>query len=432
MIIKILDKLKKTNYKEIVNILTIFYFLLIFFFWGIDSKYLEVKILTPVIFLTYIFLKNDLKDISKTKIYLFLVILSIHQILIFFIYKNFFSYVNIIYFIYICITILTAIFTFYLLKKNFFEILITFLFLFNIFFIIALINYSLLFSISIDCFGGIISEMQFIFKESSHFALVSAPTILSGLQFYFKKEEKKLSRIFFRVNYIIFILFSFFNISNIFLILIICFGTLLLIKEKNYKKKTFLCILVILSIFFLINKSQCKNRLVLQIKKDLFETSIFEPIFGQAEKVKKNDSRTINYSNENLSYEVFITSLKIAGLSIQENPFGVGINNYEFFFNEKIFNIKNISEQVKFLNRKDASNNFAKIIVEFGILGIILYFWISKLIVKIDVNNPLEIFLIICISAQSIRGVGYFIGSFMFMVSALYILKINENKKNIS
>ena len=87
---------------------------------------------------------------------------------------------------------------------------------------------------------------------------------------------------------------------------------------------------------------------------------------------------------------------------------------------------------MKLLNRKDASNNFAKVIVEFGILGIILYFWIFKLIIKIDVNNPLEIFLIICISAQSIRGVGYFIGSFMFIVSTLYILKINENKKNIS
>ena len=40
----------------------------------------------------------------------------------------------------------------------------------------------------------------------------------------------------------------------------------------------------------------------------------------------------INYSNENLSYKVYITSLKIAGLSIKENFFGVGINNYEFFF----------------------------------------------------------------------------------------------------
>ena len=84
MIIKILDKFKKGNHKEIVNILTTFYFLLIFFFWGIYSKYFEVKILTPVIFLFFIFLKNNSKNISKTKIYLFLVILSIHQILIFF------------------------------------------------------------------------------------------------------------------------------------------------------------------------------------------------------------------------------------------------------------------------------------------------------------------------------------------------------------
>ena len=432
MIIKILDKFKNGNHKEIVNILITFYFLLTFFFWGIDSKYFEVKILTPAIFLFFIYLKNDFKDISKTKIYLFLVILSIHQILIFFFYKNFFSYINIIYFIYLCITILTAIFTFNLLKKNFFELLIIFLFLFNIFFIFALINYILSFSISIDCFGGIISEMQFIFKESSHFALVSAPTILSGIQFYFKKEEKKIFRIFFRVNYIIFILFSFLNISNVFLFLIIFFGTLLLIKEKNYKKKTILYILVILSIFFLINKPQCKDRLISQIKTDLFETLTFGPFLEQVKSVKKNDSRMINYSNENLSYKVFITSLKVAGLSIQENFFGVGINNYEFIFSEKISNIKNISEQVKLLNRKDASNNFAKVIVEFGIFGIILYFWIFKLIVKIDVNNPLEIFLIICITAQSIRGVGYFIGSFMFMVSALYILKINENKKNIS
>ena len=93
--------------------------------------------------------------------------------------------------------------------------------------------------------------------------------------------------------------------------------------------------------------------------------------------------------------------------------------------------LENSSRQSFFSTVFLVPNNFAKIIVEFGILGIILYFWISKLIVKIDVNNPLEIFLIICISAQSIRGVGYFIGSFMFMVSALYILKINENEDKI-
>ena len=187
--------------------------------------------------------------------------------------------------------------------------------------------------------------------------------------------------------------------------------------------------LLILSIFLITNKPQCKDRFLSVVENNLLnltqelllKKSMFPNFLEERSKLVLNNDKQ-------LSYEVFLISLKIAGLSLQENFFGVGINNYENFFNKKIAYIKNISTQSKLLNKQDGSNNFAKIVVEFGIFGILLYFWIFKIILKINTTNPLEIFLIICVASQSIRGVGYFTASFIFMIATLYILKTNENK----
>ena len=170
-------------------------------------------------------------------------------------------------------------------------------------------------------------------------------------------------------------------------------------------------------------------------KSNNFKTDSVEADSVETDSVETDSNKTfgntlyIGHSNNGLSYEVFITSLNIAISSLMENIFGVGINNYDKIFYKKILEIDTKHPQTKYLNSEDASNSFAKIIVEFGILGLFFYLWIFKNIININSINSFEIFLIVSIAGQSIRGVGYFNASFIFFVMLLYILKNKNDKK---
>ena len=505
--------------------LGVFFFLLIFFYWDIENNYLNFVSLIPIIFIGQLlyFFEDLKKNFNKNYYYYyyFFIFLLIHQISIFFLYSEFFSGMNIIYFIYLIITMFVAIFSYDFVKKKFFNILSAFIFTFNISIFILLIFISKNINLTIDCYQGVISEVEFIFKESSHFALISVPVILAGLNFFFEKKTK-FSKIFFTFNYIIFLIISLFNISNTFLLLLICFASWLLIKSANLKKRILLMALIIISISLTFGKKQCSGRFVdnavnamVSIKVDYFPDSISEKevintrtdklskksdnlivkiilskLSPTVEKEKSNNFKTdsveadsvetdsvetdsveadsvetdsvetdsvetdsvetdsveidsvetdsnktfgntlyIGHSNNGLSYEVFITSLNIAISSLMENIFGVGINNYDKIFYKKILEIDTKHPQTKYLNSEDASNSFAKIIVEFGILGLFFYLWIFKNIININSINSFEIFLIVSIAGQSIRGVGYFNASFIFFVMLLYILKNKNDKK---
>ena len=471
------DKLIEQKFQKTSESLGIFFFLLIFFYWDIENNYLNFVSLIPIIFigqLLYFF--QDLKKDFNKNYYYFFIFLLIHQISIFFLYAEFFSEMNIIYFIYLIITMFVAIFSYDFIKKNFFNILSAFIFTFNISIFILLIFISKNMNFTIDCYQGVISELEFIFKESSHFALVSVPVILAGLNFLFEKKTK-LSKFFFTFNYIIFLIISLFNISNTFLLLMICFASWLLIKNSNFKKRILLMALIVISISLTFGKKQCSGRFVdnavnamVSIKDNYFpeiidkkkvintrngksskksDNLIIQIILSKLspilEKEKSNNLKIdsvetdsnktfvntlyIGHSNNGLSYEVFITSLNIAISSLMENIFGVGINNYDKIFYKKILEIDTKHPQTRYLNSEDASNSFAKIIVEFGILGLFFYLWIFKNIIEISSLNSFEIFLIVSIAGQSIRGVGYFTASFIFLVMLLYILKNKNDKK---
>ena len=110
-----------------------------------------------------------------------------------------------------------------------------------------------------------------------------------------------------------------------------------------------------------------------------------------------------------------------------KNVFGVGINNYDQLF-EKYREKQDIfGGEENFLNIEDASNNFSKIIGEFGIFGLILYFFLLIRLIKIDPSNSFQIFLITATLSQSLRGVGYFTAAFVILITFLY-LNIHEKK----
>ena len=130
-----------------------------------------------------------------------------------------------------------------------------------------------------------------------------------------------------------------------------------------------------------------------------------------------------------LSSAVYFNSLEVAFKSIINKPLGWGINGYENAF--KFYKSKSLNEiHIQNHNIKDASNNFAKITVEFGIFGILFYFML--IVINLSKKLPIEYKLIYLpiIITQSIRGAGYFNSGFILIVFLLLFSYINFTKKN--
>ena len=71
----------------------------------------------------------------------------------------------------------------------------------------------------------------------------------------------------------------------------------------------------------------------------------------------------------NLSSQVFIRSQLVAYEAIKDKIFGFGIFNYSIAMNKFKYDIPFINSVVLGLNSKDGSNNFAKLITEFGLIA---------------------------------------------------------------
>ena len=113
-------------------------------------------------------------------------------------------------------------------------------------------------------------------------------------------------------------------------------------------------------------------------------------------------------------------------------PFGWGFQGYEFAYND--YNFKNdiFKKYLKSYNNKDASNNFFKLITEFGIFSLFIYLLILYSLLSNKISTENKIFLIPFLITQSIRGAGYFNGAFLLIFFLLTIIQFKEwqiNKK---
>ena len=121
-------------------------------------------------------------------------------------------------------------------------------------------------------------------------------------------------------------------------------------------------------------------------------------------------------------------SFSISYKSILDKPFGWGINGYENAFN--YYNKVNPSEVsiLNNLNKKDGSNNLSKILVEFGVFGIIFYFFLIFASYSKIIPLDYKMIYIPIIITQSLRGAGYFNGGFILIVFLLLFSYINAYK----
>lgn len=145
------------------------------------------------------------------------------------------------------------------------------------------------------------------------------------------------------------------------------------------------------------------------------------------EKIYKNyDQLPIKEASyKDHSVAVYLNSLKISLIALQEYPFGYGINMYEkAFFTNMGTKIIPPFREIYLLNYNDGSNNLAKLIVEFGIFSFFIIYVCIKYFLNIGIKNNNKFFFFGLIIIQFFRGAGYFNGGFLliliFMITDLY------------
>ena len=276
-----------------------------------------------------------------------------------------------------------------------------------------------------------------IFKENSHLGMI-APSIIIYL--IYKLQNKKLN-IFYFCLFLLFIITCFIKSSTTFLVGTI--ASLFIISIFNFKKipiKTLISyiLLLIISTTIILNSKECINRLVLNmdgIEHYNLSSEYFtaDPL-GDAGK-KKYPIKVLSIEEGkkehigSTSSDVYFRSLMVAKYSIFKKPLGWGFNRYNDAFDS--YNKLNPPKQglLNSLNHKDGSNNFVKLIVEFGIFSILLFIFILNYLVSNNIKLEEKLFLMPIIITQMIRGAGYFNGGFLLIVLLMVYSYIRNRKK---
>jgi hypothetical protein len=391
----------KTNFDNlqirVKNILICLLFSFNIFFWGINFDFIQLRFVIFLLIFPILLNLNRIKLSKFLKYFLISLILLLH---LFFQTNKFqYNYLPSIFGFFFILIILDNYKFFFL--NNLHKIIYLFLIIFYLFIFIQYLTFDdYLKQVSSSCVGCF-SILRVFFKENSHLALI-APSVIFYLLFISTYNRF--------INYfalIIFLSICFVNPSltlYIGMILLSFLGLFFKIKLFSSQK-----IFLILVIFFLIFKLSTDT----------------------TSKVKIADFFNKN-NNINLSTEVYKTSYIIAKKALFYKPLGYGFNNYSEAFNSFVGDLTINNKEVLLLNAKDASNNFSKIVSEFGIFSIFFFYFLISFFLNKKIDNKIKIFLILPIIIQTfVRGAGYFNGGFLLFVFYAFVLWINSYcKKN--
>jgi|688.fasta_scaffold44268_3 hypothetical protein len=393
--------IKIISYQLLKNLSTNFKSLLFsfnIFFWGITYSTVQLRFLI-LLLIVPIFISCSKQILSKfLKYFLFAILLLLHlffQSKTFALY-NILSILGLLFFLIILDTQKTFFF------ENLNKIIFIFLTVFLIYIVINFYSYDDYFKqVSGSCIGCF-SILRKFFNENSHLALMAIPTIFYLT--FISNYNKYLNLIYL----ILFLLICFVNPSLTLYVGVISLFLFILFFKIQVTNFNIVIILILLS-FALIKLSvdnSSRDKVL-----DFFKT--------------KNDI--------NLSTEVYQTSLLVAKNAILHKPFGYGFNNYNEAFDQFAPDIKVYNQLVILLNKKDASNNFSKIVTEFGIFSFFFFYFLISFLINKKINKKIKIFLMLPILIQTfIRGVGYFNGGFiLFLILAFIIWRNTRSKKNL-
>ena len=278
-----------------------------------------------------------------------------------------------------------------------------------------------------------LSFRELIFPENSHLGMI-APSIIAYSIYLSATKKNSIIEIIFLV---LFIIICFIKSSTT--LLLGTFLSLTLIILFNYKqinKKTLISyiFLILLSLSILLLNKECRSRfipiyntsaaninLTLENKKDL--------VVGKFNENLANKIKNILNTSGNLSSGVVYRALFIAKKSLIEKPFGWGLNRYDqaFDYFSKLEPSKN--PMLNSYNNKDGANNFNKLIVEFGIFGLLIYLFIFLFLISNKISLELKLFYFPFILTQSLRGAGYFNGGFSLILFLMLFTFIKIYKR---
>ena len=428
----------------IISVITSFIFL-----WGTNVTIGVNFDFRYVILLIFIFLSKDIADDYKNKNYKFFYLSF--SIFVFLIIHGFYSktllnfnfFLSIIFIIYL---FNVAYYYHHLVSENKKNIIFLFI---TIFFITILATYFKNPSGNPEPFScgafknylpgkndflsnyfllHFISSYEFLFQENSHFAMVSVSVIMFSLYLII---EKKIS-IYLRCILILFILISILKMSATLIIGLSISSIALIFFE--YKRIShfltgtlFFLSIILLSIFF--NDVVCLKKInpIAETKNILNQENYFEKVLANNKTTIFSDGTIVSNNEGSSSAIVFYHALNITINSFLEKPFGWGLQGYEsahlnFNKNDKNLNFNKLSN----LNTKDGTNNFFKIITEFGVFGFFIYFVLAFVLIDRKVSIENKIFFFPFIITQSVRGAGYFNGGFILIMFILLILQFKK------
>jgi hypothetical protein len=273
-----------------------------------------------------------------------------------------------------------------------------------------------------------ISSYEFLFMENSHFAMVSVSVIIFSLYLII---EKKIS-IYLRGILILFILVSILKISATLVIGLSISSIVLVLFE--YKRIShfltgalILLSIILLSIFF--NDIVCIKKInpIIGGNSILSNDNFSKKWFKNSKSTIFSDGAIVSNNEGSTSAVVFYHALNVTVNSFLEKPLGWGFQGYEFAHSNYNINDTNlITKQISNLNTKDGTNNFFKIITEFGFFGFVIYFVVVLILINKKVSVENKIFLFPFLITQSVRGAGYFNGGFILIMFILLILEFKK------
>tara|TARA_B100001093_G_scaffold519987_2_gene611906 strand:+ start:15488 stop:16858 length:1371 start_codon:yes stop_codon:yes gene_type:complete len=449
--------LKLNNRNLILTNIFNFVFVSFIFLSGIKYDYFQIRILIFALLFPCVVNIIYEKNFSNIKIFLFFfLILVIHSVL-----NIYFENSELTLHSFYGIISLTAIFiiSFYYFDKfndNIKNIINVFLIIFFISICISFFNYQesgdnlfcggikvfeiLTFidrylPLDVDLKAERIEEVRFafneiIFNENSHLGMVAPSIIIYLIYFNSQKKTSLLSKM------ITFIFICVCLIKSSTTLLLGTSISLFLISFFNYKiisantlKLFALIFILFIGIFTFDN--ECRSRLVPTYGLDVPDNTNISnvEVVGDINKNLALMIKKFMKTGGSLSSGVHFHAISIAKKSIIEKPFGWGINRYDAAF--KYFNGKNPSkiERLNRYNNKDGTNNFVKIVVEFGIFSILFYFFILLFLINKKIPIDLKFFYLPFIITQSLRGAGYFNGGFSLIIFLMLFTYINVYKK---
>ena len=283
-----------------------------------------------------------------------------------------------------------------------------------------------------------LSFKELIYSENSHLGMI-APSIF--VYSIYKINNKKLS--IFEIFFIFLFIFICLIKSSTTLLIgtIISLLAIIFFNFKELNRITLLSFFAMIVFFIttILLNDECRARFVPiygwndnnDIRKlapnivGSHEDAIVEG-FNKDLAFKIRDVMNID---GNLSSGIYFHSLLVAKKSIIEKPFGWGLNRYQYAFNHYNKKTPPRINALKDSNNKDGTNNLVKILVEFGVFGILFYFFIFIFLINKRIPIELKLFYLPFIITQSLRGAGYFNSGFLLIAFMMLFTYISIYKK---